>query len=102
MTSAFSGIHESVAAPVGVLETDLHLSRIARVHQIRRVGPVVPDVGAAEDLNALRPDPLAGELRARLAGQRVQHPAERFGRRVVEPRLHRPVAEHRTSASPIP
>ena len=87
------GHDEPVAAPVGVLEAGLHRRRVPRLHEVGGVRPVVADVGAAKDPDARLPDPLGGQLRARLVRQRVERPPERRRPRVVEPGLHRPVAE---------
>ena len=85
--------HEAVAAPVGILEAVLHCPRVSRIDEIGGVRAVVADVGAAKNANTLLPDPLGGELRPRLRTELVEDPAEPVRTCVVEPRLHRPVAE---------
>ena len=84
--------HESVAAPVGVLEAVLHLRRGARLDEVRRVGALVAHVGAAMDGDAFRRDALVHELRARFTGKRVQRLAERRGTVDIEPDLDRAIA----------
>ena len=87
---------------MGVLEARLHLRRGARLHEVRGVGPVVTDVGAAMDRDPLLPDALAGELGARFGGQRVQRLAERRRAFGVEPDLDRAVAQRPHVRQPHP
>ena len=77
--------HDEAVVPVmRGLEAGRHLLRRAELDGVRRVAPVVADVRAAEDLDALVGDVLFAQLRLGLGGEIVERRREFRHERVVE------------------
>ena len=84
---------EAVSPVVRVLEARLHLLRRSEVDGVGRVAPLVADVCAAQDLDALIGDVLIAQLRLGLIGEIVERRRKFRHQRVVQRRLDGPLPE---------